>query len=128
MRMPRVLILEDEKVVARDLQTILGAIGYETSMAGSGEEALEVAERDQPDLALVDIHLAGTLDGIETAQRLRQRMDLAVVYLTAYADEQTLDRAKATEPCGYLVKPFDENTLRATLRMAVHKGGIERSN
>lgn len=126
--MPRVLILEDEKVVARDLQRILGDIGYETSLASSGEEAIEVAERDHPDLALVDIHLAGTLDGIDTAQTLRQRLDLAVVYLTAYADEQTLERAKATTPSGYLVKPFDETTLSATVRMAVHKSGIERCN
>jgi CheY-like chemotaxis protein len=121
-----VLILEDEKVVARDLQRILGTMGYETSMAASGEEAIDVARRDQPDLALVDIHLAGKLDGIETVFALRRQAYLGVVYLTAHADEQTLERAKATEPSGYLVKPFDEATLRATLQMAVHRCGIER--
>jgi PAS domain S-box-containing protein len=124
--MPRVLILEDERLVARDLQKILGTMGYQTSMAASGEEAVEVALRDHPDLALVDIHLAGKLDGIETASALRQQANLAVVYLTAHADEQTLERAKATEPAGYLVKPFDEATLRTTLQMAIHRCGIER--
>lgn len=124
--MPRILILEDERVVARDLGTVLATIGYETSMDASGEEAIEVARRAQPDLALVDIHLAGTLDGIETAQALREELDLAVVYLTAHSDDHTLERAKATEPCGYLVKPFDGTTLQTTLQMAVHKSIIER--
>jgi PAS domain S-box-containing protein len=123
--MPRVLILEDEKVVARDLQGILGTLGYETSMAASGEDALAVAKRDRPDLALVDIHLDGALDGIETAQAMRQ-MELPVVYLTAHGDDQTLERAKATEPLAFLVKPFSEPSLRATIQMAVHKAAVEK--
>ena len=126
--MPRILILEDERVVARDLQGILTALGYDTSLAASGEEAIGIAKRDQPDLALVDIHLAGALDGIETAQALRQQLDLGIVYLTAHGDEHTLERAEATEPLGFLVKPFAEPTLRATLQMAVLKAGIERRN
>ncbi len=124
--MARVLVLEDEKLVARDIQSTLAGAGYETSLAASGEEAIEIARRDQPDLALVDIRLAGKLDGIETARALRQELDLPVVYLTAHSDEETLERAKATEPFGYLVKPFDETTLRTTVRMAVHKSEIER--
>lgn len=124
--MARVLILEDEKLVARDIQSTLAGAGYQTSLASSGEEAIEIARRDQPDLALVDIRLAGTLDGIETARALRQELELPVVYLTAHSDEETLERAKSTEPFGYLVKPFDETTLQTTLRMAVHKAGLER--
>ena len=124
--MPRILILEDERVVARDLQKILAALGYETSMAASGEQAIEVARRDRPDLVLVDIRLAGTLDGIETAHALREQLDLSVVYLTAHSDEHTLERAKATEPCGYLVKPFDKTTLQTTLQMAAYKSTVER--
>lgn len=124
--MSRILILEDERVVARDLQSILGSFGYETSMASSGEEALGIAKRERPDLALVDIRLAGSVDGIETAQALRQQIDVPVVYLTAHGDEQTLERAAGTEPLGYLVKPFSEPTLRATLQMAVAKAAAER--
>lgn len=124
--MSRILILEDERVVARDLQSILASFGYETSLAASGEEALGVAQRERPDLALVDIRLAGSLDGIETAQALRQQADVPVVYLTAHGDEETLERAAGTEPLGYLVKPFSEPTLRATLQMAVAKAGVER--
>ena len=124
--MARVLVLEDEKLVARDIQSTLAGAGYETSVAASGEEAIEIARQDQPDLALVDIHLAGKLDGIETARALRQELELPVVYLTAHSDAETLDRAKATEPFGYLVKPFDETTLRTTVQMAVHKSEIER--
>lgn len=124
--MARVLVLEDEKLVARDIQSTLAGAGYETSVAASGEEAIEIARRDQPNLALVDIRLAGKLDGIETARALRQELELPVVYLTAHSDEETLERAKATEPFGYLVKPFDETTLRTTVRMAVHKSELER--
>jgi len=126
--MARILILEDERVVARDLQAILTRYGYDTCMAASGEEALGIVKRDQPDVALVDIHLAGSLDGIETAQALRQQTDVGIVYLTAHGDEQTLERAEATEPLGYLVKPFSEPTLKATLQMAVLKAGVERRN
>ncbi len=125
--MARVLILEDEKLVARDIQNTLANAGYETSMASSGEEAIEVAQRERPDLALVDIRVAGKLDGIETATALRRDLDLPVVYLTAHSDEETLERAKSTEPFGYLVKPFDETTLQTTLRMAVHKSAVERA-
>ncbi len=125
--MARILILEDEKLVARDLQKTLAGAAYETMVAASGEEALQAARRDPPDVALVDIHLAGKLDGIETAQALRDQVDPAIVFLTAHSDEQTLERAAAAEPCGYLVKPFDATTLLTTLRMAVHKGMAERS-
>jgi PAS domain S-box-containing protein len=124
--MSRILILEDERVVARDIQNLLTKIGYETSMAASGEEAIRVARRDTPDLALVDIRLGGALDGIETAQVLREELDLSVVYLTAHSDGHTLERAKATEPCGYLVKPFDKTTLQTTLEIATHKSTVER--
>src|SRR5690242_15881863 len=99
--MSRILIIEDERVVARDLQAFLTTCGYQTSLAASGEEAIGVAKSEQPDVALVDIHLAGTLDGIETAQALRQQTEVGVVYLTAYGDDQTLERAESTEPLGY---------------------------
>ena len=124
--MARVLILEDEKLVARDIQSTLSNAGYETSLASSGEDALALAREERPDLALVDIRLAGTLDGIETASALRRELEIPVVYLTAHSDEDTLERAKATEPLGYLVKPFNETTLQTTVRMAVHKSGVEQ--
>ncbi len=124
--MPRILILEDERVVARDLEKVLVGIGYQISMTSSGEEAIDLARRERPDMALVDIHLAGKLDGIETAATLRRELDVGVIYLTAHSDEETLERAKVTEPYGYLVKPFEATTLQTTVQMAVNKEAAER--
>ncbi|MBK9745352.1 MAG: response regulator [Anaerolineae bacterium] len=122
-----ILIVEDESIVALDLQMRLTRLGYRVvGIAASGTEALQLAEQFQPDLTLMDIRLKGALDGIETAQALRQRLDAPIVYLTAYADEATLQRAKMTEPYGYLVKPFEERELHSTVEMALYKITNER--
>ncbi len=122
MSSPKILIVEDESIVALDMQTRLNRLGYEVvGISDSGLEAIEMAGNHQPDLALMDIRLRGTMDGVETANQFRTRYDIPVVYLTAYADEQTLKRAKVTEPLGYLVKPFEERELHSTIEMALYK-------
>ncbi len=122
-----VLIVEDENIVALDLKTRLQTLGYEIAgVVPSGEEAVRIAEHQRPDILLMDIRLKGRLDGIETAERITRELDIPVVYLTAYADEQTLERAKLTEPYGYILKPFDERELQTTLSMALYKHEVQR--
>jgi len=116
-----ILVVEDEFIIATDLAQRLELLGYQVcGMARSGEAALELAAQNQPDLVLMDIILAGEMDGIETAERLRRETDVPVVFLTAFADEERLSRAKLTLPFGYLLKPFQDRELRVTLEMALH--------
>jgi CheY-like chemotaxis protein len=108
----KILIVEDEKIAAKDIQNRLRHFGYEvTAIASTGEEAIRKAVEMKPDLALLDIRLRGGTDGVEVAEQIRERLHIPVVYLTAYADEETLRRAKLTEPFGYLVKPFGDREL-----------------
>lgn len=128
MNAPSILIAEDEGIVAHDLASQLRALGYGVSgIAESGNEALRLCEQHHPDLVLMDVRLKGAMDGIETAQLLRTRLHLPVVYLTAHADASTLERAKLTEPYGYLLKPFHERELRTVIEMAVYKHRAERN-
>ncbi len=125
--MVSILIVEDERIAAEDIQESLEHLGYTVcAVASSGKEALKKAEKTAPDLALVDIVLKGTMDGIETAQTIRSQHDIPVIYLTAYDDEDTLHRAKLTEPHGYLLKPFKERELHTTIEMALHKHEMEK--
>lgn len=119
---PRILVVEDELLVARDILEQLTLLGYEPiGHTASGEEALLLAQQQRPDLVLMDIQLAGDMDGIAAAQALRTQMTLPVVFLTAYDAEDTLARAKLAEPYGYLLKPFSERELRTVLEMALYK-------
>ena len=121
-----ILIVEDEQIVAADLEYTLQSLGYTVvGVAVSGEEALEKIQTRQPDLILMDIKLKGESDGITTAEQIRLQWRLPVVYMTAYADEETLDRARVTEPFGYLLKPFEEHQLRPTIEMALYKHRME---
>jgi PAS domain S-box-containing protein len=123
----KILIVEDEKIVAKDIHNCLRRFGYEvTAIASTGEEAIQKAVETKPDLALLDIRLRGETDGIMVAERIRDRLRIPVVYLTAYADEEMLRRAKPTEPFGYLVKPFGERELHSTIEMALHRHAMER--
>jgi signal transduction histidine kinase len=127
MRMERLIIVEDDGVIAAHLQLALEQMGFAIAgTAASGEEALELAEAERPALALMDIGLAGELDGIGTAALLRERLGLPVIYLTAHIDPDTLRRAKTTEPVGYLAKPFQEGSLRTTVEMALHTTEVRR--
>jgi len=123
---PAVFIVEDESIVANDIQDALQHLGYEvTGMARSGETALEKIGEAKPDIILMDIRLAGKMDGIETAAKIRTTRAVPVVYLTANSDTPVLERAKATEPYGYILKPFDERDLKSTIEIALHKFRVD---
>lgn len=118
----KILIVEDERIVARDIEKRLTKLGYlVVASVASGEAALEQIHIHHPDLVLMDIQLKGKMDGIETTEQIRIEFDIPVVYLTAYADEDTLQRAKITEPFGYIVKPFDERDLHAAIEIALRR-------
>ena len=122
-----ILIVEDEGIVARDLVYRLETMGYRVAgVASTGEEAILKAWELHPDLILMDIVLKGDLDGIEAARMLRERADIPVVYLTAYADEETVQRTEASGPFGYLVKPFEDRELEACIEVALFKFRSER--
>jgi DNA-binding NtrC family response regulator len=125
----RILIVEDERITAEHLHDVLTDFGYEvTGLASSSEEAIANAAETHPDLALMDIRIKGEIDGTETARILRERFDIPVVYLTAHADRETLGRAKQSEPLGYLVKPFQESELQASIEIAMHKHRADRAS
>jgi PAS domain S-box-containing protein len=123
----RVLIVEDERIVALDMQSQLQNMGYAVQeIVSYGEDAVHRVAAGRPDLVLMDIHLKGEMDGIEAAHRIRTQFDIPVIYLTAFADQDTLDRAKLTAPFGYVLKPFEERELRATIEMALYRHRAER--
>ncbi|MFX1253616.1 MAG: response regulator [Promethearchaeota archaeon] len=123
-----ILVVEDERIVAKDLQTRLEDLGYNVpAVVYSGEQALKKIAEIQIDLILMDIQLEGEMDGIEATDRIRSTFDIPVVYLTAFADNQTLQRAKITEPYGYIVKPFEEKDLVSTIEMTLYKHKMEKS-
>ncbi len=123
----KVLIVEDEGIETMDIQQRLVSLGYAApDIVFTGEEAIQKAEETRPDLVLMDIMLPGEIDGVTAAEQIRARFDIPVIYLTAYADEATLQRAKITEPYGYIVKPFKERELHITIDMALYKHRIER--
>lgn len=122
-----ILVVEDEYIVALDIQNSLEKFGYTVSaISDSGDNAIQMASEIQPDLVLMDIHLEGDIDGIEAAEIIREHLNIPVVYLTAYADDATLNRAKSTEPLGYLLKPFSEQELKTTIAIALHRYQAER--
>ncbi len=122
MSTPRIMIVEDESIVALDMRVRLTRLGYQVvGIANTAQEGILLASTQRPDLALMDIRLKGDMDGIETATILRAEFQIPVVYLTAYADDPTLARAKPTQPLGYLIKPFEERELHSTIEMALYK-------
>jgi PAS domain S-box-containing protein len=126
MNAPRILIVEDEIVVALDIQERLTGLRYEvTDYVPSGEQALAAAERQRPNLVLMDIRLQGEMDGVTAAGLIRERFRLPVVFLTANSEDATLERAKRTEPYGYILKPFDDRELKSTIEMALYKHQAE---
>ncbi|MEW6379284.1 MAG: ATP-binding protein [bacterium] len=123
----KILIVEDEGIEALDIQHRLISLGYPApEIAFSGEEAVQKAEKIHPDLVLMDIMLQGGIDGITAAGQIQASFDVPVIYLTAYADADTLQRAKITEPYGYILKPFKERELHITIDMALYKHKMER--
>ncbi|MEO8359151.1 MAG: response regulator [Vicinamibacteria bacterium] len=121
-----ILIVEDEAIVALDIRQMLGELGYEVvASTPTGEEAVILAQELKPSVVLMDIHLARKMDGIEAANRIRKQSGTPVVFLTAFADAETLERAKLSEPFGYLIKPFDARYLRTAIEIAIFKHGAE---
>jgi len=124
---PRILIVEDEEIIAEDLGYRLRDWGYEVvGLAHSSDRALELAREHRPDLVLMDIVIQGTMDGIETGRRIQMEVDASLVYVTAFADRDTLSRARITSPIGYVLKPFQDRELRAVVELALtrHKARI----
>ena len=111
----KILIVEDEAIVALDLQLRLQRWGYTVEAVYQGEDAIQVAQTMLPDLVLMDIQLPGAIDGIEVATILNERFGLPILYLTALGDPATYQRAQRTNPAGYLTKPFDESELQMTI-------------
>jgi PAS domain S-box-containing protein len=123
---PRILIVEDEAVVARDIAQQLTDLGYEiVGHATNAEQAIALAGELRPSLVLMDIKLAGEMDGIAAALAIRERFALPVIFLTAFAENETLAQAKLSEPCGYVIKPFTERELHTVVQMALHKHQVE---
>ena len=121
MERAQILVVEDEAVVALDVQTKLENLGYSViALIRSGEEAVRAACEMRPDLILMDIHLQGDIDGISAAARIQVSNPTAVTYMTADKDQETFYRAKLTEPLGYIIKPFDERELEATVEAALN--------
>ncbi len=120
-----ILIVENEAVVATDLEQRLGGLGYSIATVNNVEEAYAKAIELHPNLVLMDISL-GSSDGIDAAKRIRMKVDVPIVYLTAQADVATLERAKVTEPVGYLVKPCNERELHATIELALYRHEKDR--
>jgi PAS domain S-box-containing protein len=118
----RILVVEDESIVALDMCDRLERMGYAVlGTVARGEDAVRQVAEVQPDLVLMDIRLRGKIDGIEAARQIRDQSDVPVIYMTAHAEEETLQRAKITAPSGYVLKPFEERELRATIEMALYK-------
>ncbi len=136
MSTKKILVVEDEAIVAKDISVCLKKIGYEViGTLSKGEKVIPAIEENKPDLILMDIMLAGNMTGIEVSKKIKDQYDIPVVFLTAYADEKTISKAKVTEPYGYVIKPFKEIDLRTSIEMALYKykkekekiAGIEES-
>jgi PAS domain S-box-containing protein len=126
MQNARIMIVEDERIIARDIQNRLEQLGYDViAIASSGNEAIRKAAYIHPDLVLMDIVLKGDKDGVQTAEQIQSQLNIPLIYITAYADDGTLERAKTTEPCGYLLKPFHIKELRSSIEIALHKHRVE---
>jgi CRP-like cAMP-binding protein/CheY-like chemotaxis protein len=126
MSSPSILVVEDEEIVATDIQEALEGFGYRVcGRASSGLAAISLAKEHLPNLVLMDIKLDGDMDGIEAAASIRSALGIPVVFLTAYADDETLGRAKITEPYGYILKPFKELELKMAVQLALYRFGVE---
>jgi CheY-like chemotaxis protein len=120
METPKILIVEDEAIIALDIQYTLENLGYRVpAVVSSGEESIEKASEVHPDLVLMDIKLSGDMDGISAAEQIYNRFGIPVVYLTAYSDERILEEIRKIMLFGYISKPFDERVLKSTIEHAL---------
>ena len=127
MTTANILVVEDDKIIARGIEKRLKGLGYAVAgLVGTGEEAVRRTAEVAPDLILMDINLGGGIDGIEAASRIRSRADVPVVFLTAHSDDATLQRAKLTEPHGYVLKPYEDKDLQAAIEIGLYKHKMDR--
>ena len=127
MEKAKILVVEDQNIVALNIKNKLKNLGYTLlDTAATGEEAIRKAELMNADIVLMDIKLKGDLDGIEAAREIKNRLGIPVLYLTAFTDDETFNRAKITEPAGYISKPFREEDLHSNIEMALHKHRAEK--
>jgi len=123
----RIMIVEDESIVAMGIKHKLEDLGYHVvGIVATGEGAVETALKTEPDLILMDIVLKGDMDGIEAAQQIHRRLDTPIIYITAYSDEEVLERARITEPYGYILKPFKKSEINANIQMAIYKHACDK--
>jgi len=122
MEAKRIFVVEDESIVSLEIQSRLKSLGYQVAgTASSGDEAIRKVLELKPDLILMDIRIKGNIDGIDTAAEIHKHLEIPVIFLTAYADEATLQRAKVTDPFGYIIKPFEERELEISIEIALFK-------
>lgn len=124
----KILIVEDEWLIGNDMQNSLEGLGYKADVVTTGEEAVQKVWENLPDLVLMDIMLRGKKDGIETAQEIRSFFDIPIIYVTAYADKDILQRARITTPFGYMLKPFNVREAHIIIEMAIYKHRVERQS
>ena len=123
----KILVVEDENITAKALEYSLQDAGYTVvAVVSSGEEAIRRAASQQPDLVLMDIRLKGLIDGVSAAQRIHARLDIPVVFLTAFSDPETLKRVMHSSPYGYIVKPFVEEELYDAIEQALRRHNLKR--
>jgi len=121
MASAQVLIVEDERIVARDLQNMLEQLGYAAVTASTGEQAIKKAATSRPDIVLMNVRLKGPMDGIQAAEEIRSRFDIPVIYLTADINEDLAVRDKITGQSGYILKPLNENELQLCIELALYR-------
>jgi PAS domain S-box-containing protein len=127
MEKAKILIVEDEAIIAMEVESQLQSLGYEiTSTVDTGQKAIKKAEADKPDLILMDIRIKGEMDGIDTADEIRNRFGIPVIFSTAYLDQERIERAKITMPFGYVLKPIQERDLKVTLEMALYVSKVDK--
>ena len=125
--LPRALIVEDEALIAEELRERLSRLGFSIiATVDSADEGVTIATRDRPDLVLMDIRLKGEKDGVDAAREIRRQVDLPIIYLTAYSDRLTVDRAKKSEHDGFLLKPFHRSELQATIQVAMERHALRK--
>jgi len=126
METARIMIVEDEAVIAMEIESTLQSLGYEvTSIVNSGDQAIQQAEKERPDLIIMDIRIKGDKDGIETAEIIRKRFDIPVIFSTAFLDQDRIERAKIAMPFGYILKPIQERDLKITLAMSLYVAEVD---
>lgn len=128
-RQEKILVVEDDTIIAITIEGRLKQFGYRVvGRASTAKDAISKTIEFEPDLVLMDIHLKGPVDGIEAAQTIYGIHNIPVVYLTAFSDENTLERAQKTSPFGYIVKPFSDSTLKTTIKLALLKHNTEKKD